>query len=410
MKKQLLSMLLMAIPLTAWCADGDTFTYTTKEGVRLTMMVVSEDEKTCQVGNDLEGAFITEDYEGPLTIPSTASGYTVVRLGKSALAGNSWSAATSVSLPETLSSIGEETLATWKIQTITIPASVTEIGSYAFYKCEKLATATLSNSLTVLEGGLFNNCKALTALTIPENVTDIYGNIIDSTSVGSIVVTKNVTTLERDAFIGAPLTSLSVDAENTTFDSRDNCNAVIRTGGWFHENEPEIWIGTRNTTFPSSVKYICNDAFQRVSGLKDIAIPEGYLGVGDGAFYECYDLETVTLPSTLKELGGNAFYQEQNKITTVTANMTSPMPIDKNTFNCYDTAKLVVPTGTEDTYKSVAGWSLFYGIATGINTVRTAITGTVSYYSIDGRQQLQLRHGLNVVRMTDGSVKKIMVK
>ena len=650
-------MLLMAMPMAAWCADGDTFTYTTTEGVRLTMMVISEDEKTCQVGNDIDGAFVTEDYEGPVTIPSTASGYTVVRLGKVSLTGNNWSSATSVGLPETLVTIGEEALACWKIQSISIPASVTgiesrafagtsvttitipetvtelgegvmedchylttatinapitelptnffcycetlanvalpasitmignraffhcdvlaslilpeglttigddafgysgleslplpegvatigsyafnsckqlatitlpaalaelgesvfsysgltsvpsigavteipisafegceqlvtatipagitsigefafgscpklktvtlpegllsikqnafrdcaaietitlpegleyigwdafngcesltgiaipnsvtEIGYYAFYKCEKLATATLSNSLTVLEGGLFNNCKALTALTIPESVTDIYSCIIDSTSVSSIMVPKNVKHLDRDAFIGAPLTALSVDAENATFDSRDNCNAVIRTGGWFHDEEPEMWIGTRNTTFPSSVKYVCGWAFERVAGLKNLVIPEGYLGIGDGAFYDCYDLETVTLPSTLKELDGNAFYQEKNKITTVTANMPTPMAIAKNTFNCYNTATLNVPAGKEETYKATEGWSLFYGIVyTGIDTAKTAQPQVPQQvYDLSGRSVKNPVKGLYIM-----NGRKVVVK
>ena len=154
------------------------------------------------------------------------------------------------------------------------------------------------------------------------------------------------------------------------------------------------------------MKYICDWSFQRVEGLKDLVIPEGYIGVGDGASYDCYDLETVTLPITLKELGGNAFYQEKNKITTVTANMPTPMAIAKNTFNCYDTAKLNVPAGTEDTYKASEGWSLFYGISTGIDTAKTAQQEAPrQLYDLQGRSVMNPVKGLYIV-----NCRKVIIK
>jgi hypothetical protein len=75
MKRKLLMLLTTAmLPLAGWCYDGDTFTITTVEGQTMTMMVLSEEDKTCQVGNNYR---CIEDYEGPVTIPATANGYTV---------------------------------------------------------------------------------------------------------------------------------------------------------------------------------------------------------------------------------------------------------------------------------------------------------------------------------------------
>ena len=51
MKKTLILLLAMILlPLAGWCADGDTFTVTTAEGQTMTVMVLSEADKTCQVG------------------------------------------------------------------------------------------------------------------------------------------------------------------------------------------------------------------------------------------------------------------------------------------------------------------------------------------------------------------------
>ena len=82
MKRKLLMLLTTAmLPLAGWCYDGDTFTITTVEGQTMTMMVLSEEDKTCQVGNNYR---CIEDYEGPVTIPATANGYTVTRIGDEA--------------------------------------------------------------------------------------------------------------------------------------------------------------------------------------------------------------------------------------------------------------------------------------------------------------------------------------
>ena len=50
MKKLLWSLLLVTLPVVAYCADGDVFTVQTVEGVTLKMKVISEQAKTCQVG------------------------------------------------------------------------------------------------------------------------------------------------------------------------------------------------------------------------------------------------------------------------------------------------------------------------------------------------------------------------
>lgn len=56
---------MILLPLAGWCADGDTFTVTTTEGQTMTVMVLSEADKTCQVGQDGTPC-IDCSYEGPV--------------------------------------------------------------------------------------------------------------------------------------------------------------------------------------------------------------------------------------------------------------------------------------------------------------------------------------------------------
>jgi hypothetical protein len=58
---------------------------------------------------------------------------------------------------------------------VTIPNSVTVIGSYSFKGCTGLTSVTIGNSVTVIAGEAFSNCSNLTSITIPASVTDIRG-------------------------------------------------------------------------------------------------------------------------------------------------------------------------------------------------------------------------------------------
>ena len=77
--------------------------------------------------------------------------------------------------------------------------------------------------------------------------------------------------------------------------------------------------------------------------------------------------------------------------------------------------KLSVPEGSIAAYKSADEWKYFFNIdgeATGVESVTNgAVEATVkSIYDLNGRQQQGTRRGLNIVRMSDGTVRKVMVR
>ncbi|MBR6038491.1 MAG: leucine-rich repeat domain-containing protein, partial [Candidatus Methanomethylophilaceae archaeon] len=68
------------------------------------------------------------------------------------------------------------------LQTIAIPASVTEIGPFAFYECSALTNANLARGVQVIYPSAFSYCTSLTQVTIPSSVTEIMGNIFNGCS------------------------------------------------------------------------------------------------------------------------------------------------------------------------------------------------------------------------------------
>ncbi len=126
----------------------------------------------------------------------------------------------------------------------------------------------------------FEGCYGLTSVTIPNSVTTI-GNYAFSYCTG--------------------LSKIIVDSENTVFDSRDNCNAIIST---FTNT---LIVGCKNTSIPNSVKRINDYAFNGCTGLTSITIPESATSIGNGAFFDCSGLTSITIPESVFYIGSNAF-------------------------------------------------------------------------------------------------------
>ena len=141
--------------------------------------------------------------------------------------------------------------------------SVTSIGSNAFYKCSGLTSVAIPSSVTSIGSNAFSYCSGLTSVAIPSSVT----------SIGSL------------AFSDCPsLTSISVDAANTVYDSRNNCNAIIK------KSNNQLIAGCKNSVIPSSVTSIGSSAFSGCSGLTSVKIPEGVTSIGSEAFWGCSGL------------------------------------------------------------------------------------------------------------------------
>ena len=82
---------------------------------------------------------------------------------------------TKYTIPESVTSIGDDAFSHTSLTSVTIPDSVTSIGISAFSSCESLMSVTIPNSVTSIESSAFSSCKSLTSVTIPNSVTSIGG-------------------------------------------------------------------------------------------------------------------------------------------------------------------------------------------------------------------------------------------
>ena len=239
------------------------------------------------------------------------------------------SSLTSITIPNSVTSIGYEAFyGCSSLTSITIPNSVTSIGNNAFFGCSALTSITLSNSVTSIGDWAFGRCSSLTSITIPNSVTSIgYEAFVFCSSLTSISIPKSVINVGVGIFDNCfSLSSIKVENGNTTYDSRDNCNAIIET-----ENNILI-AGCQSTIIPSTVTSIGGEAFFGCSNLTNITIPNSIKNIGTFAFYNCSNLDSITIPNSVTSIEYRAFESCSNlKSITIPDSITT---IEWMTF-CY---------------------------------------------------------------------------
>ena len=107
----------------------------------------------------------------------------------------------SITLPKGLKKIGPGALCGTNLRKIVISENVTSMGGWMFTDCNNLSKVILPKKLKTLPEGTFRNCPKLKSVTIPANVTTIGPNAFENSGIRSIVIPENVTTLKNDIFI-----------------------------------------------------------------------------------------------------------------------------------------------------------------------------------------------------------------
>ena len=108
------------------------------------------------------------------------------------------------------------------------------------------------------------------------------------------MIPKNVEDIEGTAFRGCKLENIQVADDNTVYDSRNNCNAIIET------EKNKLVVGCKNTIIPNGVKELGDYAFYVQSSLENIVIPDSVTKIGYGVFLSSRNLRRSVM--TFSEL------------------------------------------------------------------------------------------------------------
>ena len=286
---------------------------------------------------------------------------------------------TSLTLPVGITSIGEFAFSGCSgLTSLTLPAGITSIGEYAFYGCSGLTSLTLPAGITEIGESTFSNCSGLTSLTLPAGIT----------SIG----------ISAFAYCSG-LTSLNLPAGITSI----NYGAFLDCSG------------LTSLTLPDGITSIGISAFAYCSGLTSLNLPADITSIDKYAFSGCSRLTSLTLPAGITSIGEFAF-SYCSGLTSIYVYAEKVPRIGRYAFEGCASRKctLYVPKGTYDNYR-LSEFGYFENIvefdATGIDKTTTSTdVEEVSRYSLNGQRLVGPTKGLNIVKYSDGSVKKVAVE
>ena len=238
---------------------------------------------------------------------------------------------------------------------VNIPSGVTEIGWRAFEGCTSLKSVNIPSSVTEIGEYAFHGCESLTSVKNSSSVKEI----------------------EEGAFkFCTSLTSVNIS---------------------------------------SGVTEIGESAFSFCLSLTSVNIPSSVTKIGELAFYDCSSLTSVKIPSSVTEIGEYAF-QCCKGLKSIYVFAEDVPSTGAEVFWCCDleNCTVYVPKGTYDTYL-VSEFGNFENIvefdATSIhNTVATSEVQETARYAVNGQRLTAPIKGINLVKYSDGTVKKEFVK
>ena len=333
------------------------------------------------------------------------------------------------------------------LKKIILPSSLKSIRRYAFKDCTNLQSVEFSSDSIDMEDGVFCGCTSLYEVKLPKKLVEIPNSTFNGCkNLKNCEIPSGVKEIGEAAFEDcAALEEITIPS------------TVTKIGAWAFKNCKEI----QNIELPSGLLEIAEATFEGCKFLYKIVLPSQLVKIGNRAFYQSLCLQHVEFPNTLQEIGEYAFYniflskvdfppnlvkigscafqydyfQELKLPKSLTYIGYSAFGNCKDLSSVYvsweqlpnfnvayafsevpmDQCTLYVPKGMAAEYKSSSNWSYFKNIvefdATGIDKVTTSADAKeVSRYLINGQRLSAPAKGLNIVKYSDGSVKKVAVQ
>lgn len=288
-----------------------------------------------------------------------------------------------------------------------------------------LTSITIPYTISALSDGLFQNCVNLKEVIIEDGETGLWLGKYNTTSydlnglfyvcpIKSLYIGRNLVypeLCERKHYNGnyvysTPFNKFENDSDLISIEF-GNCVTYVA------ENLFKGCSNIKNIIFGENLKDIGNSAFEKCTSLYDVVIPDAVTSIDSNAFAGCVNLSKLTLGSSMVDIS-SAFDGCHRIIELNSLNSTPPiMSIDFSNV-VYINATLNVPIGAKDEYQKDDYWKNFWFINeidfSGIENISYFNVTEVARYDIHGRLLSKPIMGINIVKYSDGTTIKELVR
>lgn len=206
----------------------------------------------------------------------------------------------------------------YSLDTIILPHSLTEVGTYSMMQCYSLRVLSLPPTITSIGNYAMGNCYSLKKITIPKGLLSLGSYSLQYIG-------------EKEIRLPSSLTSIG-----------STCFAYMNA--------------LRKINIPAGVREIPNYAFNSCQSLEQVELNEGLETIGSNVFYGVRSLQTLVIPSTVTSIGSSAFYSYYS-LPTVTVLATTPPTLGSGAFSGSGLQKIYVPAESVEAYKSATNWA-----------------------------------------------------
>jgi len=265
----------------------------------------------------------------------------------------------SFTIPPSVTSLGNYAFNNTGFTNVTIPNTITTIGDFIYANCSSLTSATLPNAITSIPNGIFSNCSKLTSITYTNNVVSIGNSALENTGFTSFTIPANITSIGSGALQNSSkldeiifddittITSIGDAAFSGTYLLDDTVQTILNSIPSVVQNSANLFNGCillNHIVIPSSITNIPSGFFQNCTNLYDIIFANistitsvgSYAFAGtavnddfvytvlsqittlpEGLFQNCIFLNNITIPNTITGMSGFSFNGCTN-LTSVT--------------------------------------------------------------------------------------------
>ncbi len=367
---------------------------------------------------------------------------------------------TSVTIPNSVTEIGSYSFrGCTGLTEVTIGDGVTSISSYAFSECTGLTEVTIGSGVTSIGNYAFYKCTSLREIDLPNNVTELGKEaFVGCRSLESLQIGTGLNYVEEQDYRN----SVSNHGNTDTYhyycpllwtDGPSQMKAIIlkdapsefsvRGYGYqttkgeplFSNIDIEYYYIGRSLTDISSWSYTY---WARWSNGKDIyEKTTHYITVGRPYWTIhtleiggcCYDVpyfyqavEYLILDENVDTYTATNIYQ--NSLKSIMCKSATIPPVVSGTFNnsTYMDVVLYVPSGSKAIYEATDGWKDFWEIVEmDVNDMTPEYTAVddiivnrqanvIGNYTLDGTKVPQPQRGINIIRYSDGTARKVLMK